>query len=142
MFERGDPDLLDPVDHRVQFAILGQDSHCDTKLVAPRMSFLDPNLVASGARRSVLLCLLPRLIARELFPLTSVFGEESLNKSGVGRSALNFGGKSVSTYLNGEERVFGQRLEELSQNKVDQIDEVLVRLFPRQRFLLGKNSLE
>jgi hypothetical protein len=74
--------------------------------------------------------------------LTSVFREESLNKSGVGRSALNFGGESVSTYLNGEERVFGQRFEKLSQNKVDQIDEVLVRLFPRQRFLLGQNSLE
>jgi hypothetical protein len=57
------------------------------------MSFLDPDLVAGGARRSVLLGLLPRLIARELFPLTSVFGEESLNKSGYGRSALNFGGQ-------------------------------------------------
>jgi hypothetical protein len=48
----------------------------------------------------------------------------------------------LAAYLNGEERVFGQRLEEFAQNKVDQIDEVLVRLFPRQRFLLGQNRLE
>jgi len=35
-------------------------------------------------------------------------------------------------YLDGKKRVFAQSLEELAQNKVDQINKVFVRLFARE----------
>ncbi len=59
---------------------------------------------------------------------------KTLNK-GIAQDELSY-------YLNHQERIFFNCLEEFAQNVVDQIHEVLVCLLFRERFFLGQDIFE
>lgn len=141
--------IFGPV-NKFLLSTLNKRSNCNTKLIAPRIALLDFDIRWESRIFDSLLLplgLLFRLPAGELLPMTAVLREECLI---CGEDAWVFFDccqyKSLPaqliTYLNCQERLFSQRLEELAQDECDQIHEVFVRLFSWKGLLIGQNRLE